>query len=555
MLRELKIENLAIIDELDLEFEDGFIVLTGETGAGKSIILSGINLLIGEKATTDMIRSGEKNLSAQGVFEVNNEQKEELLDKFGIDIEENEVIVRRTLDVNGKGKIYVNGIRVSLTNLKEIMGTLVDIVGQHSHQMLLNKSNHIKLLDKFLGEEGKELLKKSSRLYNEYREIAERIEGIEKDRKEAIEKKEFYEFQLMEIEKINPKKNEDTLLEDEYKKLFNAGKIKEKIDNSLVYLRDGEVNSLHFIYNSRKNIESLCKYGDEFNELLDKLEKIYYELEDCVDIMDTLNEDIDIDDIRLQEVVDRLDIINKMKIKYGATIEEILQFKERIAEKINLLEENSFEVQKLQKKRLEIEKEYWENAHLLRRLRKEKAVQIERSLKEELKFLKMGDTQIHIVIEESKNMGINGSDIVEILISTNLGQDMKPLWKIASGGEVSRIMLALKVIFSRVDNVPILIFDEIDTGVGGETVRKIADKLREIGEHAQVVSITHSPAIAAKAHQQFYIKKHTIKNKTSTIVTKLDDEKRIKEIARMLAGENITEAVIQHAKELLKEDR
>ncbi|WP_294703956.1 DNA repair protein RecN [uncultured Fusobacterium sp.] len=555
MLRELKIENLAIIDELDLEFEDGFIVLTGETGAGKSIILSGINLLIGEKATTDMIRSGEKNLSAQGVFEVNNEQKEELLDKFGIDIEENEVIVRRTLDVNGKGKIYVNGIRVSLTNLKEIMGTLVDIVGQHSHQMLLNKSNHIKLLDKFLGEEGKELLKKSSRLYNEYREIAERIEGIEKDRKEAIEKKEFYEFQLMEIEKINPKKNEDTLLEDEYKKLFNAGKIKEKIDNSLVYLRDGEVNSLHFIYNSRKNIESLCKYGDEFNELLDKLEKIYYELEDCVDIMDTLNEDIDIDDIRLQEVVDRLDIINKMKIKYGATIEEILQFKERIAEKINLLEENSFEVQKLQKKRLEIEKEYWENAHLLRRLRKEKAVQIERNLKEELKFLKMGDTQIHIVIEESKNMGINGSDIVEILISTNLGQDMKPLWKIASGGEVSRIMLALKVIFSRVDNVPILIFDEIDTGVGGETVRKIADKLREIGEHAQVVSITHSPAIAAKAHQQFYIKKHTIKNKTSTIVTKLDDEKRIKEIARMLAGENITEAVIQHAKELLKEDR
>lgn len=555
MLRELKIENLAIIDELDLEFEDGFIVLTGETGAGKSIILSGINLLIGEKATTDMIRSGEKNLSAQGVFEVNNEQKEELLDKFGIDIEENEVIVRRTLDVNGKGKIYVNGIRVSLTNLKEIMGTLVDIVGQHSHQMLLNKSNHIKLLDKFLGEEGKELLKKSSRLYNEYREIAERIEGIEKDRKEAIEKKEFYEFQLMEIEKINPKKNEDTVLEDEYKKLFNAGKIKEKIDNSLVYLRDGEVNSLHFIYNSRKNIESLCKYGDEFNELLDKLEKIYYELEDCVDIMDTLNEDIDIDDIRLQEVVDRLDIINKMKIKYGATIEEILQFKERIAEKINLLEENSFEVQKLQKKRLEIEKEYWENAHLLRRLRKEKAVQIERNLKEELKFLKMGDTQIHIVIEESKNMGMNGSDIVEILISTNLGQDMKPLWKIASGGEVSRIMLALKVIFSRVDNVPILIFDEIDTGVGGETVRKIADKLREIGEHAQVVSITHSPAIAAKAHQQFYIKKHTIKNKTSTIVTKLDDEKRVKEIARMLAGENITEAVIQHAKELLKEDR
>lgn len=553
MLRELKIENLAIIDELDLEFEDGFIVLTGETGAGKSIILSGINLLIGEKATTDMIRTGEKTLSAQGVFEISSEQREELLTRFDIDAEENEVIVRRTLDINGKGKVFVNGVRVSLTNLKEIMGTLVDIVGQHSHQMLLNKNNHIKLLDKFLGEEGKELLKKSNKLYNTHRDLVNKIENIEKNRKEAIEKKEFYEFQLAEIEKIKPKKNEDNLLEEEYRRLFNAGKIKEKIENSALYLRDGEMNALHFIYNSRKNIESLCKYGEEFNELLDKLEKVYYELEDCVDIMDTLNEDIDIDDRRLQEVVERLDILNKMKIKYGATIEEILQFKESIAEKINLLEEDSFEVQKLQKEKLDIEREYWENAHLLRRLRKERAIQIERNLKEELKFLKMGDAQVHILIEESKNMGANGSDIVEILISTNLGQDMKPLWKIASGGEVSRIMLALKVIFSKVDNVPILIFDEIDTGVGGETVRKIADKLREIGEHAQVVSITHSPAIAAKAHQQFYIKKETVENRTSTTVTKLDKLGRVNEIARMLAGENITEAVLQHAEELLKE--
>ena len=555
MLRELKIENLAIIDELDLEFEDGFIVLTGETGAGKSIILSGINLLIGEKATTDMIRTGEKTLSAQGVFEINEEQREELLSRFEIDAEDNEVIVRRTLDINGKGKVFVNGVRVSLTNLKEIMGTLVDIVGQHSHQMLLNKNNHIKLLDKFLGEEGKELLKNSNRLYNRFKEIDNKIESIEKNRREAIEKKEFYEFQLAEIEKINPKKNEDNLLEDEYKKLFNAGKIKEKIENSSLYLRDGEINALHFIYNSRKNIESLCKYGEEFNELLDKLEKVYYELEDCVDIMDTLNDDIDIDDRRLQEVVERLDVINKMKIKYGATIEEILEFKESIAQKINLLEEDSFEVQKLQKEREELEKEYWKNAHQLRRLRKEKAIQIERNLKDELKFLKMGDAQIHVVIEESKVMGANGADIVEILISTNIGQDMKPLWKIASGGEVSRIMLALKVIFSRVDNVPILIFDEIDTGVGGETVRKIADKLREIGEHAQVVSITHSPAIAAKAHQQFYIKKHTIDNRTSTTVTKLDEKGRVEEIARMLAGENISEAVLQHAEELLKESR
>lgn len=553
MLRELKIENLAIIDELDLEFGDGLIVLTGETGAGKSIILSGINLLIGEKASVDMIRDGEDHLLAQGVFEINEEQAEELSARFGIDVEDNEVIVRRYFDRNSRGKVYVNGVRVSLTNLKEIMGTLVDIVGQHSHQMLLNKNNHVRLLDKFLGEEGKELRGNINRVYLKYKEVSNKIDEMEKNRQEAIEKREFYEFQLNEINRVAPEVDEDNRLEEEYKKLFNAGKIKDKILDSNIQLRDGEVNALHFINNSRKNIESLCKYGEEFEEILEKLEKVYYELEDCIDMLDTADRDIDIDENRLQKVIERLDLINKMKSKYGATIEEIIEFRDSIAEKINLLEENSFEVKKLLKEQKEAEEEYWKLALELRGLRLKKALEIEKLLEQELQFLKMGDTRFHIVVDKNEHMGNNGSDSIEFLISTNIGQGMKPLWKIASGGEVSRIMLALKVIFSRVDNIPILIFDEIDTGVGGETVRKIADKLREIGDHAQVVSITHSPAIAARAHEQFYIKKETVNNKTSTTVKKLDAKGRIVEIARMLAGENVTEAVLQHAEELLNE--
>lgn len=242
-----------------------------------------------------------------------------------------------------------------------------------------------------------------------------------------------------------------------------------------------------------------------------------------------------------------------MKSKYGATIEEIIEFRDNIAEKINLLEENSFEVKKLLKEKKEAEEKYWELALELRELRLKKALEIEKLLEQELQFLKMGDARFHIVVDKNEHMGNNGSDSIEFLISTNIGQGMKPLWKIASGGEVSRIMLALKVIFSRVDNIPILIFDEIDTGVGGETVRKIADKLREIGDHAQVVSITHSPAIAARAHEQFYIKKETVNNKTSTTVKKLDAKGRVVEIARMLAGENVTEAVLKHAEELLNE--
>lgn len=553
MLRELKIENLAIIDELDLEFGDGLIVLTGETGAGKSIILSGINLLIGEKASVDMIRDGEDHLLAQGVFEINEEQAEELSARFGIDVEDNEVIVRRYFDRNSRGKVYVNGVRVSLTNLKEIMGTLVDIVGQHSHQMLLNKNNHVRLLDKFLGEEGKELRGNINRVYLKYKEVSNKIDEIEKNRQEAIEKREFYEFQLNEINRVAPEIDEDNRLEEEYKKLFNAGKIKDKILDSNIQLRDGEINALHFINNSRRNIESLCKYGEEFEEILEKLEKVYYELEDCIDMLDTADRDIDIDENRLQKVIERLDLINKMKSKYGATIEEIIEFRDNIAEKINLLEENSFEVKKLLKEKKEAEEEYWKLALELRELRLKKALEIEKLLEQELQFLKMGDARFHIVVDKNEHMGNNGSDSIEFLISTNIGQGMKPLWKIASGGEVSRIMLALKVIFSRVDNIPILIFDEIDTGVGGETVRKIADKLREIGDHAQVVSITHSPAIAARAHEQFYIKKETVNNKTSTTVKKLDAKGRVVEIARMLAGENVTEAVLQHAEELLNE--
>ena len=554
MLRELKIENLAIIDELDLEFGNGLIVLTGETGAGKSIILSGINLLIGEKASVDMIRSGEDHLLAQGVFEINDEQAEELSAHFGIETEDNEVIVRRYLDTNGKGKAFVNNIRVSLNSLKDVMGTLVDIVGQHSHQMLLNKNNHIRLLDKFLGEEGKVLRESIVKKYNEHRDIVSQIDNIEKIRQEAIEKREFYEFQLAEIDRVNPQPEEDIRLEEEYKKLFNAGKIKDKILDSNMQLRDGEFNALHFIYNSRKNIESLCRYGDEFQEILEKLEKIYYELEDCVDILDTIDEDIDIDETRLQKVVDRLDAINKMKSKYGATIEEIIEFRNGIAEKVEFLDENNFEVKRLLKLKEEVEKSYWRDAEELRKFRIKKSLEIEKELENELKFLKMGDAKFHIVVEKMDSMGVNGSDNVEFLISTNIGQEMKPLWKIASGGEVSRIMLALKVIFSRVDNIPILIFDEIDTGVGGETVRKIANIMREIGEHAQVVSITHSPAIAARAHQQFYIKKETVNNNTSTTVKKLDAKGRIEEIARMLAGENVTEAVRKHADELLNEE-
>ena len=553
MLRELLIENLAIIEKLNLEFGDGLITLTGETGAGKSIILSGINLLLGEKASVDMLRSGENMLVAQGVFEINEEQKTEL-EKLDIDTEDNEVIIRRTLDVKGKEKSFVNGARVPRSKLKEVMKTLVDIVGQHSHQMLLNRENHIKLLDKFIEEEAKSVRIKLEESLEKFNNVDVKIKEIEKEKKETADKKEFYEFQLDEIEKANLKKDEDIELEAEYKKLFNAGKIKEKLSMSGFYLKNDEVNALSVIYSCKKNIESIVDCGKEFEDIYEQLERIYYDLEDCASTIEQIESDIEIDENRLDAVVERLNIIEKLKNKYGSSIDEVLEYAKTISQKLRTLEDNNFEVENLLKEREKFKEDYWKYAKELRDIRKRFIKKIEENLGKELDFLNMKDAKLDIKLEEKDIMTKNGSDAIEFFIATNIGQPPKPLQKIASGGEVSRIMLALKVIFSHVDNIPILIFDEIDTGVGGETVRKIADKLKEIGKNAQVICITHSPAIASKANEQYYIKKTSKDGETFTSVKKLSYEERISEIARMLAGENVSEAVIEHAKELLSEE-
>ncbi|MGF6906279.1 DNA repair protein RecN [Fusobacterium sp. PH5-44] len=551
MLRELKISNLAIIDKIDLEFEKGLIVLTGETGAGKSIILSGVNLLIGEKASVDMIRDGEDTLTAQGIFSINEDQKKEI-EKLGIVIDDDdEIIIRRTYDIHGKGKAFINDNRVTLTGLKDIALTLIDIVGQHSHQMLLNKNNHIKLLDKFLDDEDKKIKERVKDYYKKYNEISEKINEIERNRKELLEKKDLYEFQSEEINKINPKIGEDIELEAEYKIKFNAGMIKDKLSGSSEGIHKGDRNILSGLRTVVKNLESISKYGEEYEEVLSRIEKLYYELEDCGDIILSLEENIEVDPLNLQKISDRLDAIVNLKLKYGESIEEILSYRDEIDKKLSEFDESKFAIETLLEEKKNIENLYLENAKELSERRKRRALVIEEKLKEELRDLKMENANFSIVFCKKENIHVDGIDEVEFFISTNLGQEKKPLSKIASGGEVSRIMLGLKVIFSVVDNIPVLVFDEIDTGVGGETIRKIASKLENIGNSTQIISITHSPIIASRASCQFYIKKEIIENKTVTSVSKLDNEGRLKEIARMLAGDNVTPSVLEHAKELL----
>ena len=552
MLRELKIENLAIIDELDIEFEKGFIVLTGETGAGKSIILSGINLLIGEKASVDMIRDGEENLVAQGVFDVDEEQKKKL-EAMGIDTDGDEIIIRRYYNRNGKARAFVNNVRITLADLKEIASTLVDIVGQHSHQMLLNRNNHIKLLDSFLSKEDKEIKEKLSSLLSQHREIKSKIEKIESDKKETLEKKEFYEYQLEEIEKLKLKDGEDEILEAEYKKVFNAEKIREKVYESLEYLKYDDDSALGFILESIRNIEYLGKYDERYLELAKRMENAYYELEDCVGEIEDISKNIEVTESDLDKIAGRMNTLKRIKEKYKRTLSELIEYREDLKEKLSDMNSGDFKTRELQKELDKIKAEYDKLAEKLSESRKEIALKIEDELLNELKFLNMEDAKLKVQINKIDRMTNDGYDEIEFFISTNVGQELKPLNKIASGGEVSRVMLALKVIFSKVDNIPILIFDEIDTGIGGETVRKIALKLKEIGDSTQIISITHSPVIASKASQQFYIEKYVENSKTISRVKKLSANERIKEIGRMLVGEKINDEVLEIANKMLNE--
>lgn len=551
MLRELKIENLAIIKNLYLEFENGFIVLTGETGAGKSIILSAINLLIGEKATIDMIRDGEEYLLAQGVFEISQAQ-EKALEKFDLNIENREVIVRRKLERSGKAKTYVNGIRVSMSDLKEIMSELVDIVGQHSHQMLLNKNNHIKLLDSFLSEDAKKLKIEIEEELKNYRNVEIELKKMQNERAEILEKKEFYEFQLNELKKLDLQENEEDLLEAEYKKLFSAGMIKDKLDQIIILLNDGENDVLSNLKESIKNLQNLTKIDAELENISNRLNNSYYEIEDCFSSLMNINSNLDMDGNKLDIVGKRLELIKSYKNKYKRNFNDLYNLKITLEQKLNDFDEGFFKIDDLEKKVKLSKDKYFKLAKKLSDERKKIANLLENNLEEELKFLNMQAAKLKIEFKEKNILDMNGIDDIEFLISTNVGQKLKGLAKIASGGEVSRVMLALKVIFSKVDNIPILIFDEIDTGVGGETVKRIANKLEEVGHSAQVISITHSPAIAAVANQQFFIEKKVIKQETITTVSCLNKNDRIKEIARMLVGENANQQALEVAKNMLK---
>ena len=550
MLRELRLNNLAIIKNLDLEFNDKFIALTGETGAGKSIILNGISLLIGERSHTDMIRNGAQGLFAEGVFELNENQKKRL-DELGFEIEDDELIITRYFDRNAKSKITVNGSRMTLSRLKELMVNIIDLVGQHEHQFLLNSDYHLHLLDRFLDDEGKMLSKKIRESVNKIKKLNLQIGNIEEEKSKIAEKKDILEFQLNEINSLELKENEDNELEEEYKILFNAGKISEKLEETSQFLKEGEFSILTALGRAKRNLEQLSDLSESYSELYDKIESVLYEVEEISYSVDNFVGDVEIDDKKLEKIVERIDNINKLKLKYGSTITEILEYRDKIEKYLSLVNFESEELENLKKEKSELVGQYFQDSERLSEIREKIAENLQNTVDVQLDDLNMENAKFKVEITKTQEITIYGMDNAEFMIAANVGETFKPLAKIASGGEISRIMLALKTVFSAVDNISVLIFDEIDTGISGETVRRVAEKLRELSKNTQIICVTHSPQIAGKAQQQFFIKKEIENNFTETKVHELNTEERIREIARIISGDNITEASINHAKEIM----
>lgn len=550
MLRELRLNNLAIIKKLDLEFNDKFIALTGETGAGKSIILNGISLLIGERSHTDMIRNGAQSLFAEGVFELNENQKKRL-NELGFEIEDDELIITRYFDRNAKSKITVNGSRMTLSRLKELMVNIIDLVGQHEHQFLLNSEYHLHLLDRFLDDEGKILSRRIRENVNKIKKLNLQIGNIEEEKTRIAEKKDILEFQLNEINGLELKENEDNELEEEYKILFNAGKINEKLEETSQFLKEGEFSILTALGRAKRNLEQLSDLSESYNELYEKIESVLYEVEEISYSVDNFAGDVEIDDKKLEKIVERIDNINKLKLKYGSTIAEILEYRDKIEKDLSLVNFENEELENLKTEKNKHVGQYFQDSEKLSEIRMKIAENLQNTVDVQLDDLNMENAKFKVEIRKTQEITMHGIDNAEFMIATNVGETFKPLAKIASGGEISRIMLALKTVFSAVDNISVLIFDEIDTGISGETVRRVAEKLRELSRNTQIICVTHSPQIAGRAQQQFFIKKEIENNFTETKVHELNTEERIREIARIISGDNITEASINHAKEIM----
>lgn len=551
MLLEISIKNFAIIEEISLTFENGMTVLTGETGAGKSIIIDAMNLMLGARASLDVIRHGANKAEIEGLFSVGeNPALTQILEENGIDVTE-ELIIRRDILQNGRSIGRINGQMVNLTTLRAVGQYLVDIHGQHDQEELMKPNMHIRMLDEFGNEQFADVKKHYQELFESYRQLRKRVVTKQKNEQEHKARIEMLEFQIAEIEAAALKSGEDQVLNKKRDKLLNHKNIADTLTNAYVMLDDEEFSSLSNIRSAMNDLMTLEEFDADYKEMSANVSEAYYILEEVTKHLGDVIDDLDFDAGSLQQIEARLEVIYSITRKYGGSVDDVLEYYDNITKEYNLLTGNDESSDDMEKALKRLEKELIVAAEELSQERHALAKNLEAEIKQELADLYMEKADFQVQFTKGK-FNRDGNETVEFYISTNPGEGFKPLVKVASGGEISRLMLAIKSAFSRKEDKTSIVFDEVDTGVSGRVAQAIAQKIYKIGSNGQVLAISHLPQVIAIADYQFFIEKRSDENTTVSTVRLLTEEERVEEIAKMLAGSDITEMAREQARELLK---
>ncbi|MCO4653426.1 DNA repair and genetic recombination proteinRecN [Streptococcus infantarius subsp. infantarius] len=551
MLLEISIKNFAIIEEISLTFENGMTVLTGETGAGKSIIIDAMNLMLGARASLDVIRHGANKAEIEGLFSVGeNAALTQILEENGIEVTE-ELIIRREILQNGRSIGRINGQMVNLTTLRAVGQYLVDIHGQHDQEELMKPNMHIRMLDEFGDSQFASVKKHYQDLFEHYRRLRKRVLTKQKNEQEHKARIEMLEFQIAEIEAAALKSGEDQALNQKHDKLLNHKHIADTLTNAYVMLDDEEFSSLSNIRSAMNDLMTLEEFDAEYKDMSSNVSEAYYILEEVTKQLGDVIDELDFDAGSLQQIEARLEVIYSITRKYGGSVDDVLDYYENITKEYNLLTGNDESSDDMEKDLKRLEKELIVAAESLSQERHQLAKNLEAEIKQELADLYMEKADFQVQFSKGK-FNRDGNEAIEFYISTNPGEGFKPLVKVVSGGEISRLMLAIKSAFSRKEDKTSIVFDEVDTGVSGRVAQAIAQKIYKIGSHGQVLAISHLPQVIAIADYQFFIEKRSDENTTVSTVRLLSEEERVEEIAKMLAGSDITEMAREQARELLK---
>ena len=549
MLQSLYVKNLALIDEMEVDFKNGLNILTGETGAGKSIILGSINLTLGGRYSSDMLRNEEETGLVELTFVVESESQIALLKEKDIFPEDGAVILSRKM-IGKRSTSKINGETVTASVLKEVASILIDIHGQHEHQSLLYKKNHLSILDSFAKDTMYDVKQQVSELYSIYKQLKNELESSKLDEKERLKEASFLEYEIKEIEDANLKIGEDETLEEEYRRMLNGKKITENIDEAYEYTNASNQNASDMLSRAIRALQDAARYDEKASELYNQLSEVDNLLNDFNHELSDYRSSLEFSDEDFYETEKRLNEINYLKSKYGNTISEIFTYWKEKQERLIKLQDYDHYLETLQKKLKEAESELAMASLMLSNLRKEAAKSLQKAIREGLLDLNFLDVQFEIVFDDLDDYTANGKDEIEFMISMNPGEPVKPLGDVASGGELSRIMLAIKAVMAEKDQIETLIFDEIDVGISGRTAQKVSEKMAVIGKNHQVICITHLAQIAAMADVHYAIEKKVSNGKTKTVITLLNKEQEVAELARILGGAEITDTVMQSAAEM-----